>query len=135
MGNSTFSIRLTALILAAIAATAPRASAAAADHTCDPVDPVMENGWTVVPSDETVTEADSAPFEDGARGNWFVTRTTRYIPFCNYYNEIGIYSLRSYSLAPRAREDRISICRATTQGDSVAVAPYAGPCPPRPENR
>jgi hypothetical protein len=134
MANSTFSMPLTGLVVAAIALMGSGA-AAAADHACDPVDPVMENGWTVVPSDETVTEADSAPFEDGARGNWFVTRTTRYIPFCNYYNEIGIYSLRSYSLAPRAREDRISICRATTQGGSVAIAPYAGPCPPRAENR
>ena len=128
MANSTFNMPLTGLVVAAIALMGS-GGAAAADHACDPVDPVMENGWTVVPSDETVTEADSAPFEDGARGNWFVTRTTRYIPFCNYYNEIGIYSLRSYSLAPRVTNESVGICRAAA-GGSVPVPPYAGPCPP-----
>ena len=54
MANSTFSMPLTGLVVAAIALMGSGA-AAAADHACDPVDPVMENGWTVVPSDETVT--------------------------------------------------------------------------------
>src|SRR5204863_5977388 len=51
MANSTFSMPLTGLVVAAIALMGSGA-AAAADHACDPVDPVMENGWTVVPSDE-----------------------------------------------------------------------------------
>jgi hypothetical protein len=129
MRHSTgYSKRRQIFTIAAIAVTALGAGAARADHTCDPV---ADAGWSVVPSHETVSEADSAPFQDGAAGNWFVARTTAYIPFCNYYNELGIYSMRSYTLAPRTREERVSICRASAQGASVAVAPYAGPCPPR----
>jgi hypothetical protein len=129
MGHPTgHSIGAWIFTVAAIAVSILGAGAARADHTCDPV---TDAGWSVVPSHETVSEADSAPFPEGAAGNWFVTRTTQYIPFCNYYNELGIYSMRSYTLAPRAREDRVGICRATAQGGSLAVAPYTGPCPPR----
>src|SRR4051812_8224951 len=81
-------------------------SPARADHTCDPVG---EAGWSVVPSHETVSEADGAPFQGGTAGDWFVTRTTVYLPFCNHYNELGIYSMRSYTLAPRTREERVAI--------------------------
>jgi len=128
MGHSIgHSIRTCIFTVAAIA-NALSAGAAWADHACDPV---TDPGWSVVPSHETVSETDGAPFPEGAAGNWFVMRTTRYIPFCNYYNELGIYSMRSYTLSPRTREDRVGICRATAQGGSVAVAPYAGACPPR----
>ena len=105
---------------------------ARADHTCDPLDSVADVGWSVVPSDETVGQVDSAPFQGDAGGAWFVNRTTTIIPFCNYYNELGIYSMRSYTLAPREIETRIRICQATAQGAAtVAVPPYAGRCPPR----
>jgi len=68
---------------------------------CDPVDPISDVGWSVVPSLETVGTADGAPFQAGAGGDWFIERTTTLLPFCNYYNEIGIYSMRSYTLAPQ----------------------------------
>jgi hypothetical protein len=115
-------------VVSVLAASALGAGEARAIHACDPV---TDSGWNVVASEETVNETESAPFAEGAPGNWFVTRTTAYIPFCNYYNELGIYSMRSYTLALRTREDRVSICRGSSQGVSVAVAPYGGACPPQ----
>ena len=98
---------------------------------CDPLDPLADAGWSVVPSLETVGEADSAPYQAGAGGDWFVDRTTTLIPFCNYYNDLGIYSLRSYTLARQEKQEKIAICKAAPAGASVAVPPYAGPCPPK----
>ena len=51
--------------------------------------------------------------------------------FCNYYNEIGIYSMRSYTLSRQVAKERIAICKSAPAGGSVAIAPYAGPCPPQ----
>ena len=120
---TAFALRTAAMVTAAVC----NPGVARADHTCDPVE---DAGWRVVASHETGGQVDSAPFQAGAGGNWFVNRTTTVVPFCNYYNEIGIYSMRSYTLAPQRKEERIAICRATGQGGSVAVAPYVGPCPP-----
>jgi hypothetical protein len=104
---------------------------AQATHKCDPVDPISDVGWSVVPSLETVGVADSAPYQAGTSGDWFVERTTTRIPFCNYYNEIGIYSMRSYTLAPEVTKERIRICAAAATGGAEAVSPYAGTCPPK----
>jgi hypothetical protein len=101
-------------------------SAIAAEHKCDPV---TDEGWSVVPERQTLGEVDGEPYRMGV--DWFVDRTTTVLPFCHYYNSIGVYSLRSYSLAPVETEERIVICRGDRQGGSVAVAPYAGPCPPQ----
>jgi hypothetical protein len=102
-------------------------NAARAEHKCDPV---TDEGWSVVPTEETLTEVDGLPYQVGTSGNWFVDRTTTVLPFCHYFNAIGNYSLRSYSLAPRASEERVSICESV-EGRSLAVAPYTGPCPPK----
>ena len=118
-------------LLAAILATCVGPAGAQTNFKCDPLDPVADAGWSVVPSLETVGEADSAPYQAGAGGDWFVDRTTALLPFCNYYNDLGIYSLRSYTLSPQATTQRIAICTATPAGGSVAIAPYAGSCPPR----
>jgi hypothetical protein len=104
---------------------------AQATHKCDPVDPVDDVGWSVAPSLETVGQVDGAPYQAGTSEDWFVERTTTRIPFCNYYNEIGIYSMRSYTLTPEVTEERIQICERTTAGGSAALSPYAGPCPPK----
>jgi hypothetical protein len=101
-------------------------SAIAAEHKCDPV---TDEGWSVVPERQTLGEVDGPPYRAGA--DWFVDRTTTVLPFCHYYNSIGVYSLRSYSLAPVETGERIAICRGDGQGGSVAVPPYTGPCPPR----
>ena len=81
-------------------------------------------GWSTVPSHEIVNVADGAPYQAG--GDWFVERTTTVLPLCNYINASGNYSLRSYSLSPEDKTERVMICRG-----SAAVAPYAGPCPPK----
>ena len=101
--------------------------AAQADHKCDPV---SDAGWSVLSSHEITGQADGAPYQDGASGNWFIDRSTTVLPLCNYFDDIGNYSLRSYSLAPRMTKERIGICRARVEGGSVAISPYAGPCPP-----
>ena len=108
----------------------PVPAVAQSNPKCDPLDPVSDVGWSVVPSLETVGQVDGAPYPAGTGGDWFVNRTTTLLPFCNYYNEIGIYSMRSYTLSRQVAEERIQICKSTPAG-SVAVAPYAGPCPPR----
>jgi hypothetical protein len=107
-----------------------RSADAQATHKCDPLDPVSDVGWSVVPSLETVGVADGAPYQAGATGDWFVERATTRIPFCNYYNEIGIYSMRSYTLESEVSKDLIQICKRTTAAGSDAVSPYVGRCPP-----
>jgi hypothetical protein len=97
---------------------------------CDPLDPASDVGWSVVPSLELIGKADGAPYRAGAGGDWFVRRTTTLLPFCNYYNEIGIYSMRSYTLSRQVTTEQIQICKSTPAG-SAAVEPYAGPCPPK----
>jgi hypothetical protein len=98
---------------------------------CDPLDPVSDAGWSVVPSLETVGKADGRPYQAGAGGDWFIDRSTTLLPFCNYYNEIGIYSMRSYTLSRQVTKEQIQICKAAPGGASTAIAPYAGPCPPK----
>jgi hypothetical protein len=126
-----FSVRVSSIFLltAALVATtvACGPTAARADHKCDPV---TDAGWNVVPAEEAIGQVDSAPFQEGASGNWFIDRATTVLPFCHYYNAIGIYSMRSYSLAPRETKERVAICLGTAPGSSAAVPPYAGPCPP-----
>jgi hypothetical protein len=98
---------------------------------CDPVDPIADAGWSVVPSLETIAKADGAPYQSGPGGDWFIDRITTLLPFCNYYNEIGIYSMRSYTLSRQVSKEQVQICRAAPGGASVAIVPYAGPCPPK----
>jgi hypothetical protein len=120
--------RISAALLAVfLAGFACEPAAAAADHKCDPV---SDPGWNVLPSDEVTGESDSAPYSDASR-NWFVDRTTTVLPMCNYFDEIGNYSLRSYSLAPRVTTQKVGICRAGSDGRSAPIPPYAGTCPPR----
>ena len=95
--------------------------AARAGHACDDLG---DEGWSTVPSHETVGVKDGAPYAAGA--DWFVDRTTTMLAFCNYINAVGNYSLRSYSLSPEDRTERVLICRGAER-----VAPYAGACPPR----
>jgi hypothetical protein len=99
-------------------------------HKCDPVDPIADVGWSVVPSLEIVGVVDGAPFQAERTGDWFLERVTTRIPFCNYYNEIGIYSMRSYTLAPEVTKERIRICEHSATGSSDPVLPYTGSCPP-----
>jgi hypothetical protein len=99
-----------------------------ADHTCDVLG---DEGWSTVATHETVNISDGPPYQLAAGGDWFVDRIVTVLPLCNYINATGNYSLRSYSLSPEDRKDRVAICRAAAEGARVAVPPYAGPCPPK----
>jgi hypothetical protein len=113
-------------LIMAVAASFPGLRPAQANHRCDPIG---EAGWQTVPSHEIVSEVDGAPYREET--GWFIDRTVTVLPLCNYFDEIGNYSLRSYSLSPRATTERIGICRNDASGASIAIPPYAGPCPPR----
>jgi hypothetical protein len=119
------SAKMIAVAVAALAVSAIAKTAVAAEHKCDPVTDV---GWSVVPEREVLSQTDGPPYQSGT--DWFIDRVTTVLPFCHYFNSIGVYSMRSYSLDPVATEERVVICRRSGS-DSVAVAPYAGPCPPR----
>ena len=112
--------------VAALTVSAISSAAVAAQHKCDPV---TDEGWSVVPEREVLSQTDGPPYQSGT--DWFIDRVTTVLPFCHYFNSIGVYSMRSYSLDPVVMtEERVAICRRVGN-DSVAVAPYAGPCPPR----
>jgi len=117
--------RIVALAIMAVAAVAMSGGAGAVEHKCDPV---TDAGWSVVPEREVLSQTDGAPYQSGT--DWLVDRVTTVLPFCHYFNSIGVYSMRSYSLDPVVTEERVVICRQSGS-DSIAVAPYAGPCPPR----
>lgn len=120
------------VIRSVVAALAIMATAPAFGATMHKCDPVTEEGWSVVPEREVLSEADSAPYRaDQQAGNWYVDRVTTVLPFCNYFNSIGVYSLNSYSLDPVETRESVAVCRAAAEGGSVPVPPYAGPCPPK----
>ena len=128
---SVSAISVSAVAVLVALAGSGRPGVAQSNPKCDPVDPISDAGWSVVPSLETISQADGAPYQAGASGDWFIDRTTILLPFCNYYNEIGIYSMRSYTLARQVTKERIGICKGTATGGSAALAPYAGSCPPK----
>ena len=114
-------VRFSSTIFALLAAL----SAAPAAPVCDAP---TEDGYRVQPSMEITGVTDSEPYQSGP--DWIVERTTTLLPLCSYFTPVGSYSLRSYSLSPRITKERIGICRAGAGGTSVAIPPYAGPCPP-----
>lgn len=128
-----FRLALVALAIALIAivlVVTPRSAAAAAPqptHKCDDPQP----GWDVLKTIEIADQKDGAPHAKGGAGNWYVTRVTKWIPYCQYHNPIGLYSLDTYALSPRLVEEEVQICAAVQGGGSRAVAPFKGPCPPR----
>jgi hypothetical protein len=109
-----------AWLLLLAAATIP--STGRADHVCDAS--IAQEEWKMIASHEMVGVKDGVPYQSGS--DWFVDRTTTVLPLCNYINAVGNYSLRSYSLSPEDRTERVVICKGT-----APVGPYAGSCPPR----
>ena len=96
-------------------------------HKCD----APPDGGDVMKTIEIADQKDSAPHAKGAAGNWYVTRTTKWIPYCMYHDAIGLYSLDTYALTPKLINEEVQICEALAGGgNSRPVAPFAGPCPP-----
>ncbi len=94
---------------------------------CD--DPVP--GGDVLKTIEIADQKDSLPHPGGADGNWYVTRTTKWIPYCMYHDPIGLYSLDTYALTPKIIEEEVQVCEVVSDDVSRPVAPFAGPCPPQ----
>jgi len=111
----------------------------------------IADGWTIHEDLRVVKQVDSAPYEQGGRGNWFVDREKTTLPLCSVFDDLGAYSLRSYMLQPVVTKVQVKICQATAGGGSVPFVPpdakpqpsdtahevfdsykrsYAGPCPP-----
>ena len=103
----------------AAAGAAMLSPSARADHSCDALG---EPGWSTVPSHEIVNVADGPPYQAG--GDWLVDRTTTVLPMCNYINASGNYSLRSYSLSPEDKIERVMICR----GNAAVFFPIRAGC-------
>jgi hypothetical protein len=96
-------------------------SAARAEPVCDAP---SEEGYRVMLSMEVVGVTDGEPIQSGP--DWSVERTTTLLPLCSYFTRVGSYSLRSYSLDPEKKTERVMLCH----GDQ-RVGSYTGPCPPK----
>ena len=143
------------IVLAAFVAAAAFPSAARAECYLDSVASPQEiaGGWTIHEDRRIVKQVDSAPYEQGGSGNWFVDRKTTTLPMCSVFDDLGHYSLRSYMLQPVVTKSQVKICQATADGGSVRFVPagakprpadtayevyqpynrpYAGSCPPVP---
>ena len=143
------------IVLAALVAAAAFPSAARAECYLENVASPQEiaGGWTIHEDLRIVKQVDSAPYEQGGGGNWFVDRETTTLPMCSVFDDLGGYSLRSYMLQPVVTKSRVQICQATADGGSVPFVPadakprpadtayevylpydrpYAGSCPPPP---
>ena len=141
------------VVLAALVAAAAFPSSARAECYLENVASAQEiaGGWTIFEDLRIVKQVDSAPYERGGSGNWFVDRETTTLPICSVFDDLGGYSLRSYMLQPVVTKSQVKICQATADGGSVRFVPadakprpadtahevyspydrpYAGSCPP-----
>jgi hypothetical protein len=146
------------IVLAVLIAAAAFPSAARAACYLENVASAEEiaGGWTIHEDLRIVKQVDSAPYEQGGSGNWFVDRETTTLPICSVFDDLGGYSLRSYMLPTVVAKSKVKICQATADGGSVRFVPadakprpadtahevylpynrpYAGSCPPTPPAR
>ena len=117
MHQGTSQLRFSSGVFALLAGL----SAARAEPVCDAP---TEEGYRVVLSMEITGVTDGEPYQSGP--DWIVERTTTLLPLCSYFTPVGSYSLRSYSLDPEKKTERVMLCH----GD-LRVGSYAGPCPPK----
>jgi hypothetical protein len=141
------------LAVAVAAAAFPRAARAECSLENVASQQEIAGGWTIHEDRRIVKQVDSAPYEQGGAGNWFVDRETTTLPMCSVFDDLGGYSLRSYMLQPVVTKARVKICQATADGGSVPFVPpdakprpadtphevylpydrpYTGSCPPAP---
>ena len=108
-------------ICSAVFALLAGVSGVQAQPVCDPP---TEAGYRVELSMEVTGVTDGEPYQSGP--DWIVERTTTVLPLCSYFSPVGSYSLRSYSLDPEKKTERVMLCH----GD-LRVGSYTGPCPPK----
>ncbi len=89
----------------------------------------VKAGWTLKTELKTIDQQDSAPFQEGAAGNWFITRTSTRNHNCSAHDDMGNYSLRSYMLPKIVTTQKIQICQATANGGSEKAPPPPGVTP------
>ena len=158
MGIRDRSARVAVFMFAASVTAAVVPRAASAECYLENVASAQEiaEGWTIHEDRRVVKQVDSAPYEQGGRGNWFVDREKTTLPLCSVFDDLGAYSLRSYMLQPVVTKEKVQLCQATAAGGSapfvpvdakprpadtaqevfdVYKRPYAGPCPPLPPAR
>ena len=101
-----------AIVLAALVAAAACPSAARAQCYLENAASLEEiaRGWTIHEDLRIVKQVDSAPYEEGGAGNWFVDRETTTLPFCSVFDDLGGYSLRGYMLQPVVSKSQVKIC-------------------------
>ena len=102
-------------VFAALVAAVAFPGAARADCSLENVASPQEiaGGWTIHEDRRIVKQVDSAPYEQGGAGNWFVDRETTTLPMCSVFDDLGGYSLRSYMLQPIVTTSQFKICQAT----------------------
>src|SRR5207249_2892017 len=113
------------IVFAALVAAAAFPSAARAECYLENVASTQEiaSGWTIHEDLRIVKQVDSAPYEQGGGGNWFVDRETTTLLMCSVFDDLGGYSLRSYMLQPVLTKSRVQICRASADGGSEPFVP------------
>ena len=63
-------------------------------------------GWTIHEDRRIVKQVDSAPYEQGGRGNWFVDRETTTLPMCSVFDDRTCCSLSSPRQRSRSAKPR-----------------------------
>ena len=137
------------VLVAALAVASAARAECSLENVASPEE--IAGGWTIHEDRRIVKQVDSAPYEQGGRGNWFVDRETTTLPMCSVFDDLGGSSLRSYMLQPVVTKSQMKICQATAKGGSVPFVPadakprpadtahevylpynrpYPGPCPP-----
>ena len=111
------------IVLAALVAAAAFPSATRAECYLENVASPQEiaGGWTIHEDLRVVKQVDSAPYDQGGGGNWFVDRETTTLPMCSVFDDLGGYSLRSYMLQPVVTKSQVKICQATARSEERRV--------------
>jgi hypothetical protein len=110
-------VRICSTVFALLAGVA----AVRAEPVCDAP---TEEGYRVELSMEIAGVTDGEPYRSGP--DWIVERTTTVLPLCSYFSPVGSYSLRSYSLDPEKKTERVMLCHGDRR-----VGSYTGLCPPK----
>lgn len=147
--SSRYLVLMSAALLTAVALPTTTRAECYLESVASPQE--IAGGWTIHEDHRIVKQVDSAPYEQGGRGNWFINRETTTLPFCSVFDDLGGYSLRSYMLQPYVTKSQVRICQATGDGGSARFVPadakpkpadtahevylpydrpYSGPCPP-----
>ena len=131
MLSKSFAVMLRALAACVLLAASGPHGLAQTNPKCDPVDPIADVGWSVVPSLETIATADGAPYQGGDRRG-LVRRSHHHAAAVLQLlqRDRNLQHALLHAVAA-GHQEQVQICKAAPGGASAAIAPYAGPCPPK----